>query len=141
MERKIEMSGCSKKGAILRGDVFYATLRGAEGSEQGGTRPVVIIQNDTGNRYSPTFVVAPITSSGIKNKKALPTHVKVGTVVGLEKDSVVLLEQIRTLNKERFGEFITTLQADTMKCIDGAICVSVGLAQPKIKTVEGKEVA
>jgi len=134
------MSSYGKKGAIVRGDIFYATLHGAEGSEQGGVRPVVVIQNNVGNRYSPTLVVAPITSSSIKNKKELPTHVKVGAVAGLEEDSVVLTEQIRTLNKGRLGKFITTLQDDMMKRIDEAICVSVGLELPKSKNLR-EEVA
>ncbi|NLK08898.1 MAG: type II toxin-antitoxin system PemK/MazF family toxin [Firmicutes bacterium] len=111
---------------IKRGDVFYANLNPVIGSEQGGTRPVLIIQNDIGNKYSPTTIVAAITSRIKKGK--LPTHIELSSDDHrLEKDSVILLEQIRTIDKRRLKEKITNLDAETMMKIDEALSVSLGL--------------
>lgn len=89
---------------IKRGDIFYAELNPVIGSEQGGTRPVLIISNDTGNRYSPTVIVAAITSR-VQTKAKLPTHTEVNDFEGLDKNSVVLLEQIRTIDKQRLKQY------------------------------------
>ena len=110
---------------IRRGDIYYADLRPVIGSEQGGIRPVLIIQNDTGNRHSPTVIVAAITSKLTKPK--LPTHVKLKEMKGLEKDSVVLLEQIRTIDKCRLDEQIGYLNRHQMKKVDEALRISVGV--------------
>jgi len=111
---------------VKRGDIFYADLSPVIGSEQGGIRPVIIIQNDVGNKYSPTVIVAAITSQ--INKAKLPTHVEISSEeYGLNKDSVVLLEQIRTLDKKRLKEKIGHMtESDTQK-VDEALTISVGL--------------
>jgi mRNA interferase MazF len=109
-----------------RGDIFYADLSPVVGSEQGGMRPVLIIQNDVGNRYSPTVIAAAITSRLGKNR--LPTHIDVSADrVGLTKDSVILLEQMRTIDKKRLGEKMGHLDPETMTAVDNAISVSLGL--------------
>lgn len=110
---------------IRRGDIYYADLQPVVGSEQGGTRPVLIIQNDTGNRHSPTVIAAAITSRG---KKQLPTHVRLedGTK-GLEQESTVLLEQVRTIDRSRLKEYIGRADEATMQDVDHAIAVSFGL--------------
>jgi mRNA interferase MazF len=109
-----------------RGDIFYADLSPVVGSEQGGIRPVIIIQNDVGNKYSPTVIVAAITSQ--INKAKLPTHVEISSEeYGLNKDSVVLLEQIRTLDKKRLKEKIGHMTESDMKKVDEALSISVGL--------------
>ena len=111
---------------IRRGDIYYADLRPVVGSEQGGVRPVLIIQNDMGNRHSPTVIAAAITSQ--MNKAKLPTHIElVGQNCGLTKDSVVLLEQIRTLDKRRLREHMGRLDETQMNQVDDAIAVSFGL--------------
>ena len=111
---------------IRRGDIFYADLSPVIGSEQGGLRPVLIVQNDVGNRYSPTVIAAAITSKMGKNK--LPTHIDVSAPdVGLAKDSVILLEQIRTLDKQRLKEKMGHLDDATMRVVNNAIQVSFGL--------------
>ncbi len=111
---------------IKRGDIYYADLSPVVGSEQGGLRPVLIVQNDVGNKYSPTVIAAAITSRMGKNK--LPTHIDVpGVEVGLAKDSVVLLEQIRTLDKRRLKEKMGHLDEETMRGVNNAIQVSFGL--------------
>jgi mRNA interferase MazF len=111
---------------IKRGDIFYADLSPVVGSEQGGTRPVLIVQNDTGNRHSPTVIAAAITSQTGKAK--LPTHISLtGHSAGLTKDSVVLLEQIRTIDKRRLREHMGHVDNGTMNRIDSAIAVSFGL--------------
>lgn len=111
---------------IKRGDIFYADLSPVIGSEQGGLRPVLIVQNDVGNKYSPTVIAAAITSRMGKNK--LPTHIDIpGMDAGLAKDSVILLEQIRTLDKKRLKEKMGHLDDDTMRGVNGAIQVSFGL--------------
>lgn len=111
---------------IKRGDIYYADLSPVVGSEQGGLRPVLIVQNDIGNRYSPTVIAAAITSRMGKTK--LPTHIDIyASEVGLAKDSVVLLEQIRTLDKRRLKEKMGHLNENVMTRVDGAIAVSFGL--------------
>ena len=111
---------------VKRGDIFYADLSPVVGSEQGGTRPVLIVQNDTGNKHSPTVIAAAITSQ--TGKARLPTHISLaGHEVGLTKDSVVLLEQIRTIDKKRLREHMGRLDEALMNQVDGAIAVSFGL--------------
>lgn len=111
---------------VKRGDIYYADLSPVVGSEQGGMRPVLIIQNDVGNRYSPTVIAAAITSRMGKTK--LPTHIDVyADRAGLSRDSVVLLEQLRTLDKRRLKEKLGRLDEDMMREIDNAIAVSLGL--------------
>ena len=112
--------------SVKRGDIYYADLSPVVGSEQGGLRPVLIIQNDIGNRYSPTVIAAAITSRMGKN--CLPTHIDIyADKVGLAKDSVVLLEQIRTLDKRRLKEKMGHLDESMMDRINTAIAVSFGL--------------
>lgn len=112
---------------IRRGDIFYADLSPVIGSEQGGLRPVLIVQNDVGNKYSPTVIAAAITSKMTKSK--LPTHIDVfGEKVGLSKDSVILLEQIRTIDKKRLKEKMGHLDDDVMHEVNEAITISFGLA-------------
>lgn len=112
--------------SVKRGDIFYADLSPVVGSEQGGTRPVLIVQNDTGNKHSPTVIAAAITSQ--LNKAKLPTHIElIGKSVGLTKDSVVLLEQIRTIDKRRLREHMGRLDEGMMNRVDEAIAVSFGL--------------
>lgn len=111
---------------IKRGDLFYADLSPVVGSEQGGVRPVLIIQNDIGNKYSPTVIVAAITSQ--INKAKLPTHIEISAnEYGLNKDSVVLLEQIRTIDKKRLREKIGNLDEGIMIAVDNGLQVSLGL--------------
>ena len=111
---------------VKRGDIFYADLSPVVGSEQGGLRPVLIIQNDIGNRYSPTVIAAAITSRMGKTK--LPTHIDLyADRVGLQKDSVILLEQIRTLDKRRLREKMGHLDDEIMEAVNNAIAVSFGL--------------
>ena len=113
---------------IRRGDIFYADLSPVVGSEQGGLRPVLIIQNDVGNRYSPTVIAAAITSR--MGKTRLPTHIDIHAErVGLAKDSVILLEQIRTLDKRRLKEKMGHLDATVMTRVNNAIAVSFGLGE------------
>lgn len=107
-----------------RGEIYYADLSPVVGSEQGGIRPILIIQNDIGNKYSPTVIAAAITSQLSKAK--LPTHIELGTEFGLLKDSVVLLEQIRTLDKRRLREKIGDIPPDKMAQIDNALLISLG---------------
>ena len=112
--------------SIKRGDIYYADLSPVVGSEQGGLRPVLIIQNDVGNRYSPTVIAAAITSR--LSKTRLPTHIDVfADRVGLVKDSVILLEQVRTLDKRRLKEKMGHLDESIMAEVNRAIAVSVGL--------------
>ncbi|MBE3519492.1 MAG: type II toxin-antitoxin system PemK/MazF family toxin [Firmicutes bacterium] len=109
-----------------RGDIFYADLSPVIGSEQGGFRPVLIIQNDIGNRYSPTTIVSAITSQ--IDKARLPTHVEIPAhVSGLEKNSVILLEQIRTIDKRRLRRHVSKLDEEIMAKVDEALAISVGL--------------
>jgi mRNA interferase MazF len=111
---------------VKRGDVFFADLSPVVGSEQGGVRPVLVIQNDIGNRFSPTVIVAAITAQIQKAK--LPTHVEIEAKKhGLERDSVVLLEQIRTIDKQRLTDKITHLDEEMMRRVDEALQISLGL--------------
>ncbi len=111
---------------VKRGEIYYADLSPVVGSEQGGVRPVLIIQNDVGNRYSPTVIAAAITSRC--DKAALPTHISVpASACGLTKDSIVLLEQIRTIDKRRLKECMGEIPADMMKQVDHALEISFGL--------------
>lgn len=124
------MGGYQKNRRMLikRGDVFYANLSPVIGSEQGGSRPVLILQNDIGNKYSPTIIVAAITAQISKGK--LPTHIELkADKCKLERDSVVLLEQLRTIDKKRLRNKITTLDNTIMKSVDEAVKISVGLVK------------
>ena len=115
---------------VKRGDIYYADLSPVVGSEQGGIRPVIIIQNDVGNRYSPTVIIAAITSQ--INKAKLPTHVEItGQEYGLPKDSVILLEQIRTIDKKRLREKVGRFDKEMMNYVDDALNISVGLVSLK----------
>ncbi|HEY8350676.1 MAG TPA: type II toxin-antitoxin system PemK/MazF family toxin [Clostridiales bacterium] len=112
---------------IKRGDIFYADLSPVIGSEQGGVRPVLIVQNDIGNKYSPTVIAAAITSQ--INKAKLPTHIEISAQeYGLQKDSVILLEQIRTIDKKRLRERIGHLDDELMEKVNEALSISFGLA-------------
>lgn len=111
---------------VKRGDIYYADLSPVIGSEQGGVRPVLIIQNDVGNKYSPTVIAAAITSK--INKAKMPTHIELSaTEYGLNKDSVVLLEQIRTIDKKRLREKIGRLDGELMENVNEALSISFGL--------------
>ena len=111
---------------VKRGDIYYADLSPVVGSEQGGVRPVLIVQNDVGNKHSPTVIAAAITSQTGKAK--LPTHIELqAQSVGLTRDSVILLEQIRTIDKSRLKERMGKLDKKTMNMVDNAIAVSFGL--------------
>ncbi|MEN6411965.1 MAG: type II toxin-antitoxin system PemK/MazF family toxin [Veillonellales bacterium] len=113
---------------VKRGDIYYANLSPVVGSEQGGHRPVLVIQNDVGNKYSPTVIVVAITSQISKAK--LPTHVEVSAKqYNLEKDSVILLEQLRTIDKRRLKEKVTHLGEEFMTKVDEALRISIGLVQ------------
>ena len=112
---------------VRRGDIYYADLSPVVGSEQGGVRPVLIVQNDTGNRHSPTVIAAAITSQ--MGKAKLPTHIGLSAQrSGLPKDSIVLLEQIRTLDKKRLREKMGRADSAVMEQVDAAIAVSFGLS-------------
>ena len=116
---------------VHRGDIYYADLSPVVGSEQGGLRPVLIVQNDTGNRHSPTVIAAAITSQ--TGKARLPTHISLtGHDVGLTKDSVILLEQIRTIDKRRLRERMGRVDGELMERIDAAIAVSFGLGNTQL---------
>lgn len=111
---------------VKRGDIYYADLSPVVGSEQGGVRPVLIVQNDVGNRYSPTVIAAAITSQ--REKTRLPTHIELHSEdCGLSRDSVVLLEQIRTIDKRRLKERMGRLDNGSMNQIDRALSISFGL--------------
>ncbi|OUN25995.1 type II toxin-antitoxin system PemK/MazF family toxin [Pseudoflavonifractor sp. An85] len=117
--------------SVKRGDIYYADLSPVVGSEQGGVRPVLIVQNDTGNKHSPTVIAAAITSQTGKAK--LPTHITLTAhSYGLPKDSIVLLEQIRTLDKRRLREHMGRVDEQVMKKVDGAIAVSFGLSNQQL---------
>lgn len=110
---------------IKRGELYYADLSPVVGSEQGGVRPVLVVQNDVGNKFSPTIIAAAVTSK--INKAKLPTHIELPLgEFGLQKDSVILLEQIRTLDKRRLKERIGELPEVTMSRVDKAILISLG---------------
>lgn len=110
---------------MKRGDVYYADLSPVVGSEQGGVRPVLILQNNIGNKYSPTVIVAAITSKIGKSK--VPTHVSIGKEKGLTDHSVALLEQLRTIDKQRLTDKITHLSTELMKEVDTALRISLGI--------------
>ena len=111
---------------VKRGDIYYADLSPVVGSEQGGMRPVLIVQNDTGNKHSPTVIAAAITSQ--VGKARLPTHIELeAQSYGLTRNSVILLEQIRTIDKSRLRERMGKLDEPTMNKVDNAIAVSFGL--------------
>ena len=126
---------------VRRGDIYYADLSPVIGSEQGGLRPVLIIQNDIGNRYSPTVIAAAITSKTGKTK--LPTHIDVerdtdnGQSLGLARDSVILLEQVRTIDKRRLKERMGHLDDLTMQRVNSAITVSFGLEEAPVAADAG----
>ncbi|MBQ7485358.1 MAG: type II toxin-antitoxin system PemK/MazF family toxin [Oscillospiraceae bacterium] len=116
---------------VRRGDIFYADLSPVVGSEQGGVRPVLIVQNDTGNRHSPTVIAAAITSQ--TGKANMPTHISVAaTQSGLPRDSVILLEQVRTLDKRRLRERMGRVDRTVMEQVDTAIAVSLGLPHSRL---------
>lgn len=109
---------------IRRGEIYYADLSLGVGSEQGGTRPVLILQNDTGNRYSPTTIIAPITS--VKKKYTLPTHIGIRCTF-LEKASMILLEQIRTVDKQRLHSRLGQISREDMQRVESAMNISLGM--------------
>lgn len=113
---------------IRRGDIFFADLNPVRGSEQGGLRPVLVIQNNIGNRHSPTVIIAPITSKLKKN--GLPTHVGLPRDIGLPAKSMVLLEQVRTIDKSRLSNYIAALDDEIMDYVDGALGISLALDDP-----------
>ena len=119
---------------IKRGDIYYAELSPVIGSEQGGTRPVLIISNDIGNRYSPTVIVAAITSR--QNKLRLPTHYYLDEIEGLPANSIVLLEQLRTIDKKRLRERLTQLNKPCMEAIDIPLLISIGIRRNEIPPTE-----
>ncbi len=121
---------------IKRGELYYADLSPVVGSEQGGIRPILVVQNDTGNKYSPTIIAAAVTSQ--LNKAKLPTHIELNAnEFGLIKHSVILLEQIRTLDKRRLKERIGELSPDTMQKVNTALLISLGFGNnPNLKYYE-----
>ena len=115
-----------KSVVIKRGDIFYADLRPVVGSEQGGIRPVLIIQNDVGNKHSPTVICAAITSR--MNKAKLPTHIEIdASSYAIVKDSVILLEQLRTIDKRRLKDKVCHLDAEILQKVNHALCISLEL--------------
>lgn len=114
--------------AIRRGDLFYADLDPVVGSEQGGIRPVLVIQNDVGNHFSPTVVAAAITSRKAKN--SLPTHILLENVPGLAPTSLLLLEQLRTIDRKRLRGYIGRISKEKMLEIDAALAISIGIGYP-----------
>jgi mRNA interferase MazF len=113
---------------VKRGDIFYADLSPVIGSEQGGVRPVLIVQNDIGNKYSPTVIAAAITSQ--INKAKMPTHIEIDAAAyGLAKDSVILMEQIRTIDKKRLKEKIGHLDDNLMSKVNEALAISFGIEE------------
>ena len=117
--------------SVRRGEIYYADLSPVVGSEQGGVRPVLIVQNDVGNKYSPTVIAAAIT--GLKEKSSLPAHIEINAKnCGLAKNSVVLLEQIRTIDKKRLKERMGMLDEDAMYQVNSALSISFGLGAESI---------
>ncbi len=113
---------------VKRGDIFYADLSPVIGSEQGGTRPVLVVQNDIGNKFSPTVIIAAITSQ--INKAKMPTHIEISANdFGLAKDSVILLEQIRTIDKRRLKEKLGRLNDELLEEVDEALGISFGISE------------
>ena len=126
----------NQQNIVRRGEIYYADLSPVVGSEQVGMRPVLIVQNDVGNRYSPTVIAAAITSQ--QNKARLPTHIEIeARTYGLSKNSVVLLEQVRTLDKRRLRERMGCLDEKAMQRVDGAIAISLGLRADRDNITEG----
>lgn len=123
----------SNAQSVRRGDIYYADLSPVVGSEQGGVRPVLIVQNDIGNKYSPTVIAAAITSK--TGKTRLPTHIDVLATAGLAKDSVILLEQIRTIDKKRLKEKMGHLDEAAMTRVNEAISVSFGLSTEEAQNI------
>lgn len=119
---------------IKRGDIYYANLNPVIGSEQGGTRPVLIISNDIGNKHSPTVIVAAITSR-VQAKAKLPTHTVINDFEWLDKGSIILLEQIRTIDKKRLREYLGTLGRRFLIAVDTALAISVSLEKRIDKNV------
>lgn len=119
---------------IYRGEVYFADLSPVIGSEQGGVRPVLVLQNNVGNRYSPTIIVAAITA---QHKKPLPTHVEIQGIDALSKRSVALLEQLRTIDRSRLRERVGRLNDQVIRQVDEALKVSVGLCLPHLDFGEG----
>ena len=111
---------------IRRGDIYYAELNPVVGSEQGGTRPVLIISNNIGNRHSPTVIIAAITGR-TQTKAKLPTHTEVKNFEGLDRDSIVLLEQIRTVDKKRLKQYMGMMPTEAMARVDKALAISISL--------------
>ncbi|HOO22757.1 MAG TPA: type II toxin-antitoxin system PemK/MazF family toxin [Clostridia bacterium] len=109
---------------VKRGELYYADLSPVVGSEQGGIRPVLIVQNDIGNKYSPTIIAAAVTSQ--MSKANLPTHIELDTSCGLPKDSIVLTEQLRTLDKQRLREKIGNVDTKVMEKVNNALLISLG---------------
>ena len=120
----IKRASLCGKLTVKRGDIFYADLSGTIGSEQGGTRPVLVVQNDVGNFHSPTIIIAPISTVG---KHYLPVHIRIGRNGGLSRDSTVILEQIRTIDRQRIRHYVGTLDGEMMRRIDDAIKISLGV--------------
>jgi mRNA interferase MazF len=119
---------------IRRGDIYYADLSPVVGSEQGGIRPVLIVQNNVGNRFSPTVIAAAITSR--QSKSNLPTHIPINSgTSGLAKDSVVLLEQVRTIDKRRLKEKMGAIDQSAMNAVDNAISISFGLGAEQTSNI------
>ena len=123
---------------IRRGDIYYAELNPVVGSEQGGTRPVLIISNNIGNRHSPTVIIAAITSR-VQTKSKLPTHTAVSDFEGLDMDSVVLLEQIRTVDKKRLKQYMGMMPDSIMARVDKALAISLSMKQQKAGCGDGAE--
>ena len=111
---------------MKRGDMFYCDLSPVIGSEQGGSRPVLILQNNVGNAFSPTTIIAAAITSKT-DKPSLPTHIVLSHVTGLEKNSLLLLEQVRTVDRVRLREYIGSLDETTMEAVNKALCISLGL--------------
>ena len=109
---------------ILRGDIFIVDFAGSHGSEQGGIRPALVVSNNTGNRHAPTAIVAPITS---RHKPSLPVHLPLNGITALKKGSIVLLEQVRTVDKSRIGRYLGALGHVAMCLVDAALAVSLGI--------------
>lgn len=111
---------------IKKGQIYYADLSPVVGSEQGGIRPVLIVQNDTGNRFSPTVIVAPITTKGML-KASVPTHKDLNDDCGLPQKSTALLEQLRTIDKSRLSKYVGQISTHCQKQIDFGMCISLGI--------------
>ena len=123
---QVSKSESEKETMIRRGDIYYADLSPVVGSEQGGVRPVLVIQNNVGNKHSPTIICAAITSK--RNKAKLPTHIEISTKdYKIVRNSVILLEQIRTIDKQRLKEYVCHIDGTTMQKVDRAIRVSLEL--------------